>query len=211
MSVCRYAGLSVGYFDWSIFFSSLIGDVTFVEGRNPDKLAMKFSGDNSSFAYISSLNFVGLNFTVACWVNIADEEGSKTILNKVTSQDKIQFWFKIRQTAVAFQRQTSDTFLVQEGLGGTVLAGQWTHVAVTWDEERGTYEYFTNATSGGTKTFTGPFKWFNETDKFVIGRDGNGLLNTPFNGKMMELYVIGQVLTAEEINRLRGMSTQLTI
>ena len=85
-----------------------------------------------------------------------------------------------------------------------VSLNTWTHVVITWDQDKGSVLIFIDGKTLGKQTISPrETSFYLPTGKpYQIGNDGHP--DHQFYGSVMDLYVFGTALSQDEISRLRG-------
>lgn len=88
-----------------------------------------------------------------------------------------------------------------------VTAGQWSHIAATYDAASGALRVFVDGREAGTATATGGGKVQNPTGaarSFVVGGDisSSGTVEYPFEGTIATAKIFGEPLAAASVERL---------
>lgn len=138
-------------------------------------------------------------FTVAAWVRLADKNATRTVL----SQDGANRSGFSLQYDKSTDRWAMVRFSTDAASGGTqytaqsrdpATAGEWTHLAATYDPGTGLLRLFVNGNLEGTAT--DPVGW-SAGGRFAIGR-AFGTTN-PFAGDVDDVRAYSGVLTEDEI------------
>ena len=86
--------------------------------------------------------------------------------------------------------------------GDVTSLNQWLHVAITWDQGQGLARLYIDAVEAGSLSFRPQEQFYPPSGKaYHVGSDSQG---NQFYGSMMDLYVLDQALTPQQINDLRG-------
>ncbi len=175
-----------------------------VAGYDGDALNF-ITGENDRVS-VGSFDVVGNGITLAAWVNPRSfTVNDARIISKATSSDGNDHWWMISTTgddhALRFRLKTDDgqdttTYIAT---AGALVAGEWAHVAATWDGS--TMRLYKNGqeigrtAKGGTAVATSP------TVKVAIGNQPEGASGgtKDFDGLIDDIRVYNYGLTAAEI------------
>ena len=148
-------------------------------------------------------NALGNSFTVMAWYNLDTDanpagNGSDRHFLWENSSD-FDFSYALVNAATLDPVATRQTFLGGNQQYGTYTKGTWEHVAQTITIGAGnsiTEEIFINGVSQGSRTST--VAGFNDT-AINFGRARDSASDRPFDGKMDDIKLYDEVLTAAEI------------
>jgi hypothetical protein len=155
-----------------------------------------FSGSNSfiNIGAGSALNLQN-DFSVMGWMNLSNTSGKHSMIGNPS--------WAVRSTGTAPQ---ITTFGVKDytGTSGTLVAGQWTHVAVTLDSNNDA-QFYVNGNPAGFVTHSAPAN--SNTGDFAIGRRAPGNGSERMVGWIDDVRVYDGVLTQTEV---QGIMTDFT-
>jgi hypothetical protein len=154
-----------------------------------DKIALTFDGidDLVNFGNVSALNSLPLSFS--CWYRPSGTTGARTIFEKYSSGPAGVFCFQ-NGNAISFQMGGSGSS--NRVTGGTLVAGEWYHVAATVSSTLITL--YVNATSVGTPLAPGSAN--SSTQPFTLCGSNSGISNG--NGMIDDLRAYSRVLSNSE-------------
>ena len=183
----------------------LVNNPTFVEGRYNGSRAIHFS-QYGSWANLPVINILNKNFTITCWIYATSyrSQHSQCIYGDWSPNWQFTFYLHSDSNKICFQRHSKaggdDEWMNVEG--DVTLLNQWLHVAITWDQDQGLARLYIDAVEAGSLSFRPQEKFYPPTGKaYHVGSDTQG---NQFYGSMMDLYVLDQALTPQQINDLRG-------
>lgn len=172
-------------------------------------------GDVKTFSLNNALNFDGVDdrititdnaafdfssgFTAEAWIN-PDVLSTQTYLSKYGDNSQETFAFILKSSGrIEFTITTNGSTDQYFESSFTIAAGEWSHVALTFD---GTImKAYINGTAAGTKNVSGTM--FDSTAPIEIGARDN---NYFFNGSIDEVRIWTRTLTATEINNQKDVS-----
>lgn len=152
--------------------------------------AYAFNGNNQEIDVGAGFNSLVSTFTVAAWVNPDDLGGVQRVFSSATGPG---WGFGLSGANLRFTTYGVRDYNLTLGTG--IVAGEWTHLAVTFD---GSFdaEFFVNGVSQGT--VTGVSAANAGTDVYRIGsRNGEN-----FDGLIDEVRVYDEVLSESAIANL---------
>ena len=190
-------------FIYSLFSTRLWG-TKFVKGSYPGSRAMSFN-ESESYASVPIISINNKNFTIACWIKVAFiRKFPQAIYGDWFSP--WQFFFGISDAGnLRFDRHRKIPYGWWNLVSGTIIPlNQWIHVAVTWKQNQGLGQLYTNAVEVGNKSFDLSDKFYEPTGRqYQIGNNGHWH-DHQFYGAIMDLYVLDVALSRDELNHLRG-------
>jgi hypothetical protein len=148
---------------------SLVGDPTVVsEGAVGDALELGGAGEVVQVDHSDSLQVQTGDFTLAAWVKPQSTTDQQGIISKKTDDgvgdDQLAYQITLggygglggtgQALDPTFACNTGSE-LVASGAGQSLSADQWYHLAVTFDHEEATVEWYVDGSSTGTETLPG--------------------------------------------------------
>jgi hypothetical protein len=157
------------------------------------KYALTFDGNDDfvNFGNVSSLNSLPLSFS--CWYRPSATTGARTIFEKYSAGPAGVFCFQ-NASAISFQMGGSGP--TNRVTGGTLVAGEWYHVAATVSPTLITL--YVNATSVGTPLAPGSANSL--TQPFTLCATNSGISNG--NGMIDDFRAYSRALTSGEVSQL---------
>ncbi len=171
-------------------------------------------GDVKNFSLNNALNFDGTDdrvtiadnaafdfstgFTAEAWLN-PDELSTQTYLSQYDTNQKAFAFILLASGRVEFTVTTDGTTDEYFESTATIAAGEWSHVALTFDGA--TMKAYINGVATGTNAVAGTM--FDSTAPIEIGARNNAHF---FNGSIDEVRIWSRVLTATEINNQKDKS-----
>ncbi|PIW31258.1 MAG: hypothetical protein COW30_00110, partial [Rhodospirillales bacterium CG15_BIG_FIL_POST_REV_8_21_14_020_66_15] len=165
--------------------------------RFNDYLVLDGVNDYVNYSQINPINGTG-NITIAAWIRPDDLTGTQTIAAIGDPTTGVQFQLNGNGLRLA-----SDT-AAAGGAGLSLTAGEWNHVAVSYNSATGTVEYFVNGVSlggdgAGTSTITGA------TSLAIGANNGDGTLTTTptdiFGGDIAQVRIYDTLLDATAVTQ----------
>jgi hypothetical protein len=174
-----------------------VGSISFTSDGQNGSIRFANSKDRVVFSTID----IGSAFTVAGWIKVAD--GFSGSWNRFLCTDDHKTGFFIGQDADSGKWK----FAVNDGwalpLAGSILPGQWQHVAATYDGSSGRL-YIDGQFVAGPSAMPVPS---DPQQQFVLGRDKK-TYNKGFPGSFDEIKLYSRALTDAEIKSLYNMKTK---
>ncbi|XP_032223250.2 uncharacterized protein LOC116604649 [Nematostella vectensis] len=173
-------------------------------GRKPGTTAISFSL-KGQHALVPEVELRGRSFSIACWVKVTTQSLFQVIYGDW--YPPYQFVFFYYGGKLAFQRHSSlgVAWYHYEGAPDSFPVAAWCHVAVSWDQSRGTVKLFVDAVLVGSSVFDINMTWHPPSGhEYMIGDDGRIGSNNQFFGSMMDLYIIAGALHQHDVEKLRG-------
>ena len=185
------------------------GGYTFTEG----KFGAAVELDGSQFFNLqnSIINTGEKPFTVCAWVY-----NTQTAAQRNGDPDTDILMHQLGgRVVLQLQTNSNGTGNLGTWIGGAAysegnnefVAGQWQHIAITFDPVTRVHTYYVNGLQTGTTTSTNAFE--NENEGFRIGAHKNG--SNQWHGKIDELYMFSEVLSAPEIAELMDGPTSVNL
>ena len=176
------------------------GGSYYFDGTNAGLTAFTIINGNSN-TFFNFLHNTWAKFTIEAWIYPTATGTFRYICgtaagNGTSTHVGVAFYLNTsNQLCLDVDRGVSAAYVFQSSAGGTVLANQWTHVAVTYDQSLTTNNarFYINGmnTLSGTKTANAP-STSNSTYNFRIGEDGAG--GGDWTGWITNLRVANEVL-----------------
>jgi len=196
----------------------LLGDTTYAAGKVGQAFSMDGNGDYVEIPNSGNLN--PANITLETWVNFASLD-STTVGNVPGTQRLIQKQnqrsgaiglfssYELVKTRVAgldkmyFCIDTNAGSEVCVGAATTIAAGQWCHVAATYDAQFA--KIYVNGNLEGTVASTQPLEYSNKP--VLLGRTNDPAFDGHLNGLLDEPAIYGRALDATEIQNIFNAGT----
>ena len=155
--------------------------------------ALTFDGvdDFVNFGNVSALNSLPLSFS--CWYRPSGTTGARTIFEKYSAGPAGVFCFQ-NASAISFQMGGSGP--TNRVTGGTLVAGEWYHVAATVSSTLTTL--YLNSVSVGTPIAPGSAN--SGSANFTLANNNSGISNG--NGMIDDFRAYSRALTDGEIRQL---------
>ncbi|MBI5150807.1 MAG: LamG domain-containing protein, partial [Candidatus Omnitrophica bacterium] len=194
--------------------TSLAGNGAGPSGWNSDAAkfnnALKFDGTDDYVTTATSptnLNVTN-NFTFEAWVNPTDFSASQAVFvkgNVGTDTGNEYEWYLVGSTGQVMLSKNNVGTVTSTG---SIPAGQWSHIAVTF--ATGSTIFYINGVAGSPQTAA--FTTFgSNTETLLIGRRSWSTSSQYFKGLIDEVAIYNRVLTASEIKSHAGMGFALQL
>jgi hypothetical protein len=210
--------------DGSLYKNDLLlsTGTTFSDGKYGNALSMTKADKHHAYTSNSALSPFFLSslsgtpaeaFTIAAWVRLTTIDDRSTVISK-EEMNKRGFEFGLRNGYMSAQIYKDNTnFSRTEGQGTQLTAGEWYHIAMTYEfVEDGTSvikHYLNGVEDYVFNTAVGPVA-INDADLRIGAYYWSTTFFRYFNGLIDELYVFNKVLSQEDIAKIMN-SESLTI
>jgi len=176
--------------------------------------SVSFDGSNDYIEIAHDNSYLLNDGTVQLWFNADDLVGDQALISKDHTGNGTGGHFTIRllnDGSITIRLQSITDSYTLSTAAGSVAANSWHHVAVTFGTNG--VELFLDGASADTNAYTGGLNGNNEP--IVIG--ANTWTTAPgsitplteyFGGKIDEVAILGQALTAEQIQNLYSSAVQ---
>ncbi|MEP7164707.1 MAG: LamG-like jellyroll fold domain-containing protein, partial [Ferruginibacter sp.] len=189
-----------------------IHNATLTAGHNGDaNSAYQFNGTNGYIEVADHADLHPVNFTVSTWIYYTSVPGIiQAIIGKPLCggyADSYGIWF---QSGLLYFGWSNGPTSMDYHYFAAPAAGQWHHVALTFDDAADQAKvYIDNILAG---TFPTSFTIAYDNTPLVVGNDyENCGLNYFFNGKIDDVALFDRALSATEINTLYTSSPVISL
>ena len=182
--------LDISEFNNIGLLSNMLSTISTCWTNSRDKIALTFDGvdDFVNFGNIPALNSLPLSFS--CWYRPSGTTGFRTIFEKYSSAPAGVFCF---QNAAAISFQMGGSGSPNRVTGGTLVAGEWYHVAATVSSTLITL--YINGTSVGTPIAPGSAN--SGSANLTLANSNSGVSNG--NGMIDDFRIYSLAWTASEV------------
>jgi PKD repeat protein len=184
--------------------NGVLHDTTFVQGEVNQ--AFSFNGISS---YVTVGNPAALKITDAitldAWVNPDNliEGQDATVISKwgqSQTLDSYTIFLRKQAGVIKLVGAVGGAGVSDQGFaGGTVIAGQWTHVSMTYDALTGSNILYVNGQQVASRIWKGGI--FTSDVNVLIGLEDSNL-RRPFSGSIDEVHIYNRALSALEIQSI---------
>jgi hypothetical protein len=193
---------------------SFVGDPEVDSGAVGDGMSLHSDGDWVQVDHSDSLQVQTGDFTLAAWVNTEVETNQQTVISKKTDDgvgdDELGYQMTIGGYGASTTR--APAFQYADGSGVNVSAvdqglstDTWYHLAVSYDHENTTVEWFIDGSSVKTEELSGtPIT--NEQELFLGAHfDSSGNADQPLDGMLDDVRIYNEAKGESFIGDLHGL------
>jgi hypothetical protein len=168
--------------------------------------ALQFDGTNDFVRIPSSsvLNKVG-ELTLSAWVKPSDISGWEIIFAKREGTASCQYYAGIYNDELFLRWYNSGTLRAYESSSVNLVANQWQHIAITYDDANNIIKYYKNGQY--IESDTTIYSMDSNNKDLSIGSRWDDPTANPYQGSLDEVKIWNKVLTASEINEEYGVES----
>ena len=167
-------------------------------------VSLSFDGtnDNASVSHSQPLNIFGQNKTisVAAWINFtASTEAYNSVVSKeiVNVGNGYALLIKSNLRLAAYLTNSLGSNVSVDGLGSSIVAGRWTHIAFTYNGAT----IQTHIDGVLDSSAAGTLNWGGNTDNLLIGRSLQGS-GRYLSAQLDDIRIYNRALSAPEVRLL---------
>ncbi|MHC4510886.1 MAG: LamG domain-containing protein, partial [Planctomycetota bacterium] len=176
---------------------------------------MKFGGDADRIT-VEPFEVMGSGITLSAWINPVTFKNDARLISKSAGSSTQYHIFAIvlsgsGEDTLQFRLKTNQGSTTSHTSGGEVEAGEWSHIAVTWDAGDPVMREYINGVQVGSTDKAGTAVATDPDAKIGLGNQsisalaqGPGGEIRPFDGLLDEVHVYERGLSVSELAWLSG-------
>lgn len=177
---------------WTLIFANT------TEGQS---LQLNGSSQYVTVPHSADLTLASADFTIEAWVKVNAISGFQTILAKGGGNyaENTAYFMSITSGGNVGLYLSNGSTSTLHSSGSSISAGQWHHVAVTFDHSSSVVRFFIDGVFDGSRSYSFTAAIGSETEPMYIGQQGYDCQCNLFNGAIDELRIWSILRTDDEI------------